>query len=138
LEDEADPRRAYRGELPVAQLGDVEIRDRNAPRCRSFERPHQMQQRRLARAGRSDDRDELTAGDAETDALQHRHGRIRAVCLGDAFELQNAAHDAGTTTRCPEARPLPEISTIPAASSKSPTSTPTSLCTPVTSTSSTA
>ena len=61
LEDEADPRRAQRGELAVRELGDVEAGDRDPARGRAVERAHEVQQRRLAGAGGADDRDQLAA-----------------------------------------------------------------------------
>ena len=55
LEDEADPGRPQRDELPVATAGDVEAGDADRARGRPVEGAHQVEQRRLARARRPDD-----------------------------------------------------------------------------------
>ena len=109
LEDEPDPGRPQRGELAVAQLGDVEAGDR-APsrcvgrssvpiRCSSVDLPD------------PDGPTIATSSPAPTAKLtpsQRRHRRLAAVALRHLVELQHrrrCAHEAGTTTRWPAARP---------------------------------
>ena len=128
LEDEADPRRAHCGQLAVGHLRRVEAGDRHPPRARTLERPHQVQERRLARPGRPDDRRQLAGADAEAHALQRGNRRVRPVRLRHGVELEHRrrgrdGHDAGTTMRRPAESPEPLTWTSPLESSNRPGST---------------
>src|SRR5512146_1094483 len=144
LKDEANPGGPHRGELAILEFGDVEAGDRDPPRRRPLQRPHQVEERRLARAGGAEDGYELSRTHAEADALQGRNRRVGAVRLRDCLELEYrhasvgcepggnehgwclGLHGAGVTTRWPAARPLPDTSTSPRASSNRPGLTATS------------
>src|SRR5262249_56725656 len=118
--------------------------DANRSRARPVERDHDVQQRRLARPGGANDREQLAGVHPEADPGEGDDRRVRAVRLRHLLELEHrrsgrgGAHDAGTTTRWPAARPLPLTCTIPSASSNRPTWTATSRWTPPAPTSSTA
>src|SRR5262249_15265246 len=141
LEHEADARRAQGGQLTIVEGVDVDPGDAHGSGARAIERSHQVQERRLARTGRSDDRGELTASDAQVDAGERGHGGRGLVPLRHVVELEDgrrvrAGHAAGTTTRWPCRTPSPLICTTPAASSNNPSSTGTSRCAPRASTTS--
>ena len=123
LEDKADSRRAQRRQLAVGQLGDVEPGNAHDPAAWPVERPDQMQQRRLARARRTDDGEQLAGADAEADPIERRDRRLGRINLAHAVQLEHrrpasvppgtlgqrrcGAHSEGTTTRCPTASPGP-------------------------------
>ena len=110
LEDEADPRRPQSGELTVRHRVDLETGYAHRSRGGPVEGPHQVQQRRLAGPGGTDDGEQLTAGDSEADAVERGHCRPGSVRLRDALELEDGlrgAHSDGTTTRWPTASPPP-------------------------------
>ena len=119
LEHEADRGRAQPRELAVVEVGDVDAGHADAPARRAIERAHDVQQRRLARARRADDADELAILDLEADSVERPHAS--GVLLDDV--LQREAH-RGTTTRVPGARPEPVTCTQ--SSAKAPRVTPTS------------
>ena len=127
LEDEADPPCAQRGQPPVGHARHVVPGDPDGPLGRPVERAEEVQERRLARAGRADDRDELAALDPEVDRLEGVDRRHARVALADPGQLGDGAHD-GTTTASPAAMPVPRTSTQ--ASWKMPRSTRTSLVVP--------
>src|SRR5919197_2200259 len=137
LEDEADPGRPNGGELAVFQLGDGEAGDRDPATGRPLERPHQVEEGRLAGAGGADDGHELAGADAEANALQRCNPWADAIDLRHLLELEYrqplrmrercghearrlGGHEAGTTTRWPTVRPLPATCTSPCASSNKP------------------
>ena len=62
---------------------------RTVPELGPVERAHQVQQRRLAGAGRADDREQLAAMDAEADAVERDHRRLGAVGLAHVVELEH-------------------------------------------------
>ena len=111
----------------VRQRRDVEAGDRDAARRRAVQRAHQVQQRRLPRARRADDRDELAGQHRERHAPQGLHRRLARIGLRGPLELEHRrAHEvAGTTTRSPP-RSAPVTCTRPFASSNRPSWTGTS------------
>src|SRR6202035_4376489 len=70
LEDEADPACAERRERGIGGACDVRAPDAPDPARRAFERAHDVQQRRLARSRRPDDRAQLALLDADVHAAQ--------------------------------------------------------------------
>src|SRR5439155_14983725 len=104
----------------------------------AVEGAHQMEQRRLARSGRADDRDQLALPDAEAHAAQGRHPRLRPIRLRDRVELEHGAHADGTTTCWPATSVESVTWTRPSASSNRPRPTATSRWMPAPSTVSTA
>ena len=107
LEDEADPVRTQRRELGVSELRDVEPRDADDAGGGSVERAHDLEQRRLARARRPDDGDELSLPDAQAHPAEREHRA--GVLLSHVLELEHA--HSGTTTSVPAWIPPPEICT---------------------------
>ena len=109
--------------------GGIEAVDGHLARGRAVERAHDLQQRRLARARRPEDRDELAGRDLEVDAAQRVH--VAGVLLRDAAQAQDgraaatrprarrrsrpraSRQTAAFATRMPGRRPSPSISTQP-------------------------
>ena len=83
LEHEPDAPGPQRGALALAQRRDVRALDAHDAAARVVERAHDREHRALARAGRSDDRDELTR--------RRSSGRCRAARAGGAVVLHDAA-----------------------------------------------
>ena len=77
LEDEADLPRAQRRQLAVAQPRRVDPADADHAAGRPLQRPHDVQQRGLARPGGPDDRHQLAPPDGEGHA---RAGRRTGGC----------------------------------------------------------
>src|SRR5205085_188343 len=68
----------------------------------SLERPDDVQQRRLARPGRPDDRHQLAPPDGEGHPSKGGHRGLLTVDLGDLLQLQyRVAHIDGTATESP-------------------------------------
>ena len=110
LKDEAHAPRAQRRELVVGGRGGVDAVDRDVAGRRAVERAHDLQQRRLARARRAEDRDELAAGDVEVDAAQRVD--VPGVLLDDAAQRHEVGHQtAALATRMPGRSPLPSMAT---------------------------
>ena len=65
LEHEPDAYGPQCGELPVGQVGDVEPGDAYRAAGGSVQGAHDLQQGRLARTGRPDDRDQLAGADLQ-------------------------------------------------------------------------
>ena len=103
LEDEAHAARPQRRQLVVGGGGGVEAVDGHLAGGRAVERAHDLQQRRLARARRPEDRDELAGRDLEVDAAQRAHAA--GVLLRDAAQAQDgraaAAARASRSGRSP-------------------------------------
>ena len=110
LEDEADAPRAQRGERALGCAGDVLARDAHDAAARSLERAHDVQQRRLARARRPDDRAQLALVNRQAHTAQRLH--VAGIVLGDIAQLEHArrAH-CGWSTVMPSCRPEPSAST---------------------------
>src|SRR6266540_3824294 len=142
LEDQADPARAQRGELPVRERAHVGAADVHGAAARQVERAHDVEQGRLSRPARPDDRQHLPRRDGQVDAAQHLQPRGTGVVLGHAAQLQHGRAGGGhrghweVTTFMPARRPEPDTSTIPL--ENTPRRTPTSRCWPLAPTVSTA
>jgi hypothetical protein len=82
---------ADRGERVVAQLADHIARELIGAAVRRVEATEDVHERRLARAGRTHDRDELRRVDVEVDAPERMHLDL----LADPVRLRDAAqaHD---------------------------------------------
>src|SRR5205807_1088361 len=90
-------------QLAVAQPRRVDPADPDDAAARPLERPDDVQERGLARAGGPDDRHQLTPPDGEGHATEGGHRWLLPVDLRHGVQLQNrfAAHDDGTTTCSP-------------------------------------
>jgi hypothetical protein len=86
LEDEPDARSPQPRQVVLAQRGDVDAVDQDAPARGRVEPGDQPEQRRLAAAGRADDRDHPALGDRQVGGMQDRQ-RAAAARHG----LRNAA-----------------------------------------------
>src|SRR6185436_17561983 len=139
LKDEADLPRPQQRQLAVPQPSRVDATDPDHPAAGPLQRPHDVQERGLARPGRPDDRRQLAPPDGERDPVEGRDGGLLAVHLRHSVQLEHrfAAHDDGTTT-CSPGRRSPSTSTRPCASSKRPARTATSARRPPARTTSTA
>ena len=71
LENETDLAIAHRGQLDVVELVQLTAVEQHLPAVRAVERAHDVQQRALARTGRSDDRDRFAASDFQRDLAQY-------------------------------------------------------------------
>src|SRR6185295_10850246 len=103
--------------------------------ARPGEGAHHMEQRRLARARRPDERQQLTGADRQVDPVEGHDRRGARILLAHLAKFEDAGFEdagfedgahAGTTIFVPGWRPLPRTSTMPLA--KSPVSTATSWC----------
>src|SRR5262249_4715546 len=121
LEHEAHVRRAPPREVAAAQPVDALAVDHDRSRRGRVEPADQVQQRRLARARRAHQRDEVTTRNVEVDAVQDLDRLAAApIRLGDAADLDEDVHlsvtrtvapslsegGGATTTRSPARRPL--------------------------------
>ena len=97
-------RALQRRQVAVGGAGDVGPGDPHEPAGGPFERAHDVQQRRLARAGGSDDRAQLAVFDGQVDAPQRLHAAV--VALDDVRQLQDGAHWDSITVR-PSRTPAP-------------------------------
>ena len=113
LEHEPDRARPERRERAVGELGRRMPVDPDRPGRRPLERPEDVEERRLARAGRADDRDELALLDRERDAAQR--GDVGPVALLEPGCLEDGASFRRPPRSTPSATPLPSISTYPSA-----------------------
>ena len=83
------------GQLALAQRRDVLAAPPARAARRPLERAHDVQQRRLAGAGRADDRDQLARAHGERDAAEDvDRARVR---LAHAGQLEDGGHRAVTT-----------------------------------------
>ena len=85
------PRR--RGEPRVAQATDVVTVDAHRPCRRPLEGTDDVDQRRLPRARRADEGDELACVDGQIDPGQRLDRRLAGVALDDAGHLQHRGHN---------------------------------------------
>ena len=104
LEDEADATRPERRQVALGGAGDVSPGDPHEPSGRPFQGSHDVQQRRLARARRADDRAQLAVLHRQVDAAQRLHTTV--VALDDVGQLQDGAHWDSITVR-PSRRATP-------------------------------
>ena len=95
LKDEADPRRPNVAELVVVHPGDVVVAQEEVARGRPVEAAEQVEQRALARAGGTHDRDVVAGGDFERDAANgmHRLGAHHVVFL-EILDADGGLHGA--------------------------------------------
>ena len=75
LEHEADASTAHGGEAAIAEAADVDAVDAHATGRRALQGADDVEQRRLARARRPDDGDELALVDAQVEAVERLHRR---------------------------------------------------------------
>ena len=92
-------------------VGDVVPVDPHRPGRRPVERADQVQHRRLARAGRADDREQLAVLDGQVEPSSG--GDAAGVGLRDPGSSMTGAHDGTTTSG--RRRPAPDTSTRPSA-----------------------
>ena len=104
LEDEADATRPERRQVAVGGAGDVGPGDPHEPAGRPFQGAHDVQQRRLARARRADDRAQLAVLHGQVDAAQRLHAAV--VALDDVRQLKDGAH-CDSITVMPSCTPAP-------------------------------
>ena len=95
LEDDADPL-AHRVGVDVAG-GDLDVVDEHRPRVDVLEPVDAAQQRRLARPGRTDQADHVSAVDLEAHAAQHR---VRAERLVQPTDPQQRLGHAAPPASC--------------------------------------
>src|SRR5215470_11369343 len=81
LENEADRARPPVGELRLAEPRDVDAVDQDLARIGLVDPGDQVEQRRLARAGRPHQAEEVAALHVERDVVQHRH-HLPAAAVG--------------------------------------------------------
>src|SRR5262245_13621685 len=92
LEHEADLAIAKLGEASRAHRGQLLAVEADRARGRKIERPEDLQERRLADAGRADDRDHIAGCEREIDVPQHRQWlTVVDVRLAEAADLDPRA-----------------------------------------------
>ncbi len=112
LEDESDPAAAQRGPVPVVQRARVQAVQQVAALGRCVEQAEQVQQRRLARAGRPGHRDVVARLDHQVGRAQRRHRRRAGVGAGQAAQFDHRrGHQPLTTTWSPAAS-APEVTGV--------------------------
>src|ERR1700686_2912924 len=90
LEHEADVVCAPARELAAGELVDAAAADHDLPGARPIETADQIEKRRLARAGRTHQRDEVALGNVQSEAVQDLDFLLAAlVHLGDAADLNH-------------------------------------------------
>jgi hypothetical protein len=78
-----------------AGLGQLRTIDRHRAAVGAIESREDVQQRRLAAAGRTDDGDDLAVADGKRDSLQHpERSLVRGIALVDAVDRDLSAHSA--------------------------------------------
>ena len=92
LEDEPDLPGPQPRQLAVAQPRRVDPADPDHAAAGPLQRPHDVQQRGLARPGGPDDRHQLAPPDGEGHPPQGGHRRLLAVDLGHPVQLQDRRH----------------------------------------------
>src|SRR5664280_981372 len=93
LEDEANPRRAPLRKGARAELVEPLAADADAAGGRHVEPADHVEQRRLARAGRTHQRQEIALVDVEVDVVQHLHLLLAAlVDLREVADLDQLGH----------------------------------------------
>src|SRR5262245_57999640 len=115
LEHKSDAMRAQCRELVVAHLGDIAAVYDGPPFCRAVQRTHDVEERGLPGARRSDDRHEIITPDVQVDRIQCSQTAFidaRQSLQGNDVVCRVDAH-FGTRTRTPSAMSLPLISTLP-------------------------
>src|SRR5690606_16071721 len=130
LEDEADEPATQRGALPLAHRVGGEAGEPVLPGRGPVVAAEEVEQRRVARAGRPDGGEELPAHIPQADRVQRRDGGRRREGAGDLTQVDDGRHLAvvddrvladrrgrhrPTTTRSPTARPSALTSTYPSA-----------------------
>ena len=99
LEDEADVPRAPRRERALGQPADVGVADANRAARRPIDAGQQVQQRRLARAGRPHQPEEVALGHRDGDVGEHRDlDRVPAIDLRHVADFDQS-HEAPASGR---------------------------------------
>ena len=130
LEHESQAAGPPGGQLPVGQPGGVLAGHLDDPGGGPLQRPGDVQQRGLPRAGRPGDGDPLGGPQGQVHVVQRRHRRLPRIGLGDVVKLEDG-HDEGTSTRIPARNPGPLTWT--SVSANSPVVTPSRVrCDPLT------
>ena len=93
LEHEADVVRAPAGELAAAELIDAAAADADLARGRLIESADEIEERRLARARRTHERDEVALGDVEIEPVQDFD--LLPAALVDLGDLGHLDHGFG-------------------------------------------
>src|SRR5438034_11462447 len=102
LEHEADVSSAQLRQLAVVKPRRVDTADPDDAAAGPLERSDHVQERGLARARRSDDRDQLTGANCKRHPAKGGNGWVLAVDLRDSVQFQyRCTHDEGTTTCSP-------------------------------------
>ena len=89
LEHEADAVGPQRGQLAVGEARDVKSGDPHCALTGPVECPHQVQERRLARSGRTHDGDQFALAYGEGHPCQCGDGRFAGIELRDLIEFQD-------------------------------------------------
>ncbi len=101
LEDESDAGPADEGQLVVVQLRDVVAAQDVATFARPIETTQDIQQRGLARAAGTHDRDVLARLDAQVDAAEHlEFRRPEVIALSQLVEQQDGRVRLGRSPAC--------------------------------------
>ena len=100
LEDEPDLPSPQQRQLAVTQPRRVDPTNPHHTTAGPFQRPHDVQERGLARPGGPDDRHQLAPPDGKGHPPEGGHRRLLTVDLGHAIQLQKCftTHNDGTTT----------------------------------------
>ena len=88
LEHEADRSEAQIGALASRERGDLLAEDHQIAGCRHVQGAHEIQQRRLAASGRTNERHELALPNVEVDSSQCPH-----LLTANVEDLRHAARD---------------------------------------------
>ena len=124
LEDEADGAVAQLGQLGVGEGRDVAAADPQQPVGRPVQAAEQVHQRRLAGAGRADDRDVLAGVDAQAHPAQRLDRDPVQPVAAPYVDGLDGRDDVGHGTCCPSrTRSAPRTTTC------SPTFSPSTTCT---------
>ena len=132
LEDETDELRSHRRQLLVRHRRRLDSGQTKHTARRPIEGADDVQQRRLTRAGRPDDRGEFTGIDPQRHAVERANRWLSGVLLDHVDQLErgyrftiveisaidaiDGGHD-GTTTLWPACTPAPVIATKPSVNS---------------------
>ncbi len=98
LIDETERIAPHAGSPVRIELGDLLARDADRPAEAAFEQPDRLQQRGFARAGRTQQRDDLARADMEIDPAQHLDG---FAALAERARQAGNAEDGFTHSAIP-------------------------------------
>src|SRR5439155_25398949 len=126
LEDEAEGSEPQLGQLVVAQRPEVAAFEGDDAFARPVECAEQLQQRRLARAARAFERDELAGLDLEADTVDRTHDRRtlreRLRDVPDLVDHSTVLSASAGRSRAARSAPAPPASKPPASASPNPIS----------------